>query len=75
MRHIFQFIATQLNHYNTHRGPELRYRATYSDEFLKRYAGYIITWLSEKKTVYAYFNNTVGAAFENLQILNTYVHG
>jgi uncharacterized protein YecE (DUF72 family) len=54
-------------------GPEPRYRGDYSDEFLKRYAGYINTWLSEKKTVYAYFNNTVGAAVENLQTLNKYV--
>lgn len=54
-------------------GPEPRYRGDYSDEFLKQYAGYINTWISEKKTVYAYFNNTVGAAVENLQTLNKYV--
>ena len=54
-------------------GPEPRYRGDYSDEFLKRYAGYIKAWISEKKTVYAYFNNTVGAAFENLQTFNKYV--
>ncbi len=54
-------------------GPEPRYRGDYSDEFLKQYAGYINTWISEKKTVYAYFNNTVGAAVKNLQTLNRYV--
>ena len=54
-------------------GPEPRYRGDYNDEFLKRYAGYIRKWISEKKTVYAYFNNTVGAAVENLQTLNKYV--
>ena len=54
-------------------GPEPRYRGDYNDEFLKRYAGYIKEWISEKKTVYAYFNNTVGAAVENLQTLNKYV--
>jgi len=54
-------------------GPEPRYRGNYSDEFLKQYAGYVNTWLREKKTVYAYFNNTVGAAVENLQTLNKYV--
>jgi uncharacterized protein YecE (DUF72 family) len=54
-------------------GPEPRYRGDYSDEFLKQYAAYIKTWISEKKTVYAYFNNTVGAAVENLQTLNRYV--
>ena len=56
-------------------GPEPRYRGSYSDEFLKRYAEYINTWLREKKTVYAYFNNTVGDAFGNLQTLNSYVQG
>ncbi len=54
-------------------GPEPRYRGNYSDEFLQKYAGYIKTWLSEKKTVYVYFNNTVGAAVENLQALNKLV--
>jgi len=54
-------------------GPEPRYRGDYSDEFLKQYAAYIKTWISEKKTVFAYFNNTVGAAVENLQTLNRYV--
>jgi uncharacterized protein YecE (DUF72 family) len=55
-------------------GPEPRYRGDYSDEFLQKYAGYIKKWLSEKKTVYAYFNNTVGAAVENLQTLNRFVN-
>lgn len=54
-------------------GPEPRYRGDYTHDFLKRMADNINTWLSEKKTVYAYFNNTVGAAFENLQTLNKYV--
>ena len=73
--------ATPLSHvkseliYLRFHGPEPRYRGNYSDEFLKRYAGYINKWLSEKKTVYAYFNNTVGAAVENLQALNSYVQG
>ena len=50
-------------------GPEARYRGSYSDEVLQTYAGYMKGWLAEKKTVYAYFNNTVGAAFQNLQTL------
>jgi uncharacterized protein YecE (DUF72 family) len=54
-------------------GPEPRYRGDYKDEFLKKYARYINSWISEKKMVYAYFNNTVGAAVENLQTLNKYV--
>lgn len=55
-------------------GPEPRYRGNYSDEFLKQRAESIKKWISEKKTVYAYFNNTLGAAYSNLQTLNKYVH-
>jgi uncharacterized protein YecE (DUF72 family) len=54
-------------------GPEPRYRGDYSDDVLKHYATYIKEWLKEKKTVYAYFNNTAGAAIKNLQTLNGYV--
>ena len=54
-------------------GPEPRYRGDYNDNVLKQYAMYIKGWLNEKKTVYAYFNNTAGAAIKNLQTLNGYV--
>ena len=71
--------ATPLSHvwgdiiYLRFHGPEPRYRGDYSEAFLKQYAGYIKTWLAEGKTVYAYFNNTAGAAFANQQTLNQYV--
>lgn len=54
-------------------GPEPRYRGDYSDFVLKRYADYIKAWIGEEKTVFAYFNNTMGAAIKNLQTLNSYV--
>ena len=54
-------------------GPEPRYRGDYHDPFLKQYADYIKNWIKEKKTVYTYFNNTVGAAVKNLQTLNRYL--
>ena len=54
-------------------GPEPRYRGDYTDQFLKKYAEYIKAWINEKKTVYVYFNNTMGAAIKNLQTLNSYV--
>lgn len=54
-------------------GPEPRYRGTYSNEFLQLYAGYIRQWMKEGKTVFAYFNNTVGDASGNLITLNSYV--
>ena len=56
-------------------GPEPRYKGDYSDDFLKKYAAYISSWIDENKTVYAYFNNTAGsAAVKNLQTLNAHVH-
>lgn len=54
-------------------GPEPRYRGDYPDAFLKQYADYIKECIKDKKTVYAYFNNTVGAAVKNLQTLNSFV--
>ena len=54
-------------------GPGGNYRGSYSDEFLDEYAGYIREWLAEKKTVYVYFNNTMGEAIPNLNTLNRYV--
>ena len=42
-------------------------------EFLQQYAEYIKSWIKAGKTVYAYFNNTMGDAVSNLQTLNRYV--
>ena len=50
-------------------GPQGKYKGSYSDDFLYEYANYIQEWLDEGKTVYAYFNNTAGAALENLHFL------
>lgn len=52
-------------------GPGGRYRGSYSDDFLHKYAQYIKAWASEGKAVYFYFNNTMGDAFKNLQTLNS----
>ena len=54
-------------------GPEPRYRGDYTDEFLKDKAKQIKWWMKQKKTVYVYFNNTMGAAVKNLQTLNELV--
>ena len=55
-------------------GPEGGYRGSYTDDFLSEYATYITDWLAEGKTVYAYFNNTMGAAVQNLSKLNSFVN-
>ncbi|WP_448702403.1 DUF72 domain-containing protein [Mucilaginibacter sp. AW1-3] len=54
-------------------GPESNYRGSYTDQYLAEYAGYINNWRNEGKTVYVYFNNTLGSALQNLQTLNGYV--
>jgi uncharacterized protein YecE (DUF72 family) len=54
-------------------GPNGGYRGSYTDHFLAEYAQYIRQWLAEGKRVYAYFNNTMGAAVHNLATLNQLV--
>lgn len=53
-------------------GPGGRYRGSYTNEFLEEHAQRIKAWLSEGD-VYAYFNNTMGAALGNLQSLQRYL--
>lgn len=46
-------------------GPTGNYTGYYSDEFLEEQAVRISSYLHKNKDVYAYFNNTMGDAFEN----------
>lgn len=46
-------------------GPEGNYRGSYSDEQLRDISFTIKAWVKQGKDVYAYFNNTMGSAFEN----------
>lgn len=55
-------------------GPAGNYRDSYEDDFLHEYAIYIREWLEEKKTVFVYFNNTMGDALNNLKTLNSFMH-
>ena len=52
-------------------GPTGNYRDSYSEDFLHEYANDINEWIKEGKTVYVYFNNTMGDAFNNLKNLNS----
>lgn len=52
-------------------GPSGNYRGSYSVDFLNEYAIYINEWIEEGKTVYVYFNNTMGDAFRNSGFLNS----
>ena len=55
-------------------GPTGNYRDSYSEDFLYEYATYVNEWIADEKTVYVYFNNTMGDAFKNLTTLNNFVH-
>lgn len=56
-------------------GPGGSYRGSYDHATLYEYAGYIKGWMAEGKTVYTYFNNTMGDAIANLYTLNDFVLG
>ena len=55
-------------------GPTGNYRESYSEDFLREYAALTNEWIEEGKTVYAYFNNTMGDAYNNLTTFNRFVH-
>lgn len=49
--------------------PDGSYRGSYSDGLLGEYAMYVSEWMAEGKQVYAYFNNTIGGAYENMHVM------
>ena len=51
-------------------GTEKGYRGDYPTNILSEYAGHIKSWMNEGKTIYCYFNNTLGNALNNLKTLN-----
>ncbi len=55
-------------------GPNGGYKGSYADDFLYEYAQYIKEWHNEGKTVYVYFNNTMGDAVKNLATLNGFIY-
>ncbi|MCE6992449.1 DUF72 domain-containing protein [Dyadobacter sp. CY323] len=54
-------------------GPNGDYKGQYENDFLYEYAEHIQDWIDEGKTVYAYFNNTMGAAIKDLNLLNSII--
>lgn len=55
-------------------GPERSYRGKYTDAVLEQYAHFIKQCLTDNKTVYTYFNNTLGNVSGDLQALIDKVH-
>jgi uncharacterized protein YecE (DUF72 family) len=55
-------------------GENGRYRGSYADDVLEKYAINIRQRINEGQTAYVYFNNTMGGAVNNLQTLNRLVN-
>jgi uncharacterized protein YecE (DUF72 family) len=55
-------------------GPAGDYKGGYTDELLLEYSGKMKNWLQEYKTIYTYFNNTIGDAVINLMTINKFIH-
>lgn len=54
-------------------GPIGDYKGSYSNDFLEEQSEKIRDWLNDGKDVYAYFNNTMGSAFENAMTVKVMV--
>jgi len=54
-------------------GPGGKYRGSYEYHILQEYSTYVRKWQEEGKTVYVYFNNTMGDAVQNLSTLQTLI--
>jgi uncharacterized protein YecE (DUF72 family) len=61
------------NVYLRFHGPGGNYKGSYDQGLLYEYAGYVAEWLAAGKTVYVYFNNTMGAALDNLRTLERFL--
>jgi len=79
--HDIPASATPMHYYDTadtvylrFHGPGGKYRGSYPDDVLQEYSSYVHEWQNEGKTVYVYFNNTMGDAVRNLQTLNSIVN-
>ncbi|MFC3559110.1 DUF72 domain-containing protein [Pedobacter jamesrossensis] len=54
-------------------GPGGNYWESYDEGLLYEYASYVIEWMNKGKTVFVYFNNTMGSAILNLNTLRNAV--
>lgn len=59
--------------YLRYHGPSGDYRGSYSNDFIGQQAEKIENWVEYGKTVFVYFNNTLGAAYENARLLQSHL--
>jgi uncharacterized protein YecE (DUF72 family) len=70
---ILQPLESDIFIYFRFHGPTGNYRGSYSDEFLLEQSEKIRACLDQGKDVYAYFNNTMGTAFDDAMSLKAMV--
>jgi len=71
---VTPMLETELSFvYLRFHGPDGSYRGSYENNVLSEYATYINEWITEGKTVFSYFNNTMGDAVNNLFTLKDLV--
>lgn len=56
--------ATEFIYLRFH-GPSGNYTGTYDDKTIEEYAQWIRQWHNEERTIFVYFNNTIGDAYNN----------
>jgi uncharacterized protein YecE (DUF72 family) len=66
------YEPNQLAYFRFH-GPTGRYNGSYSDDFISQQAKQINHWKRSGKEIYVYFNNTMGDALKNAQLLQELV--
>ena len=64
----FNYEPPGLAYFRFH-GPTGMYNGSYSDEFISQQAKQIKQWQKQGKEIYVYFNNTIGDALKNAQLL------
>jgi uncharacterized protein YecE (DUF72 family) len=69
----FEYLGTHFIYRRFH-GHEGKYAGGYSYEQLALYASQIQQWKKSIADIYIYFNNTLGKAFDNAQLLGRLIH-
>jgi len=68
----FDYISGNSLYLRFH-GPTGNYNGSYTDEFIADVARQIQLWRDNDKEIYVYFNNTIGSALANAQLLQTLI--
>lgn len=65
--------ATDIIYLRLH-GPYGDYKGSYSEDVIRSYAQWLHQWHTTGKTLFVYFNNTIGDAYNNARLLQQYLN-